>query len=453
MPYNNNMKKVVSLVLIAALSLLMLAVAACGGVKPTRLTVTKDPDTIKVVQGQDPDFSGGLVEVEFSNGSVEEFPMSEMSVKGLKNDVLGTQTVALSYTKNGKTVSTTIDLTVVAPKVTALTLDTETVKKNYIEGTIFDKTGLVVTATYQTGNTAVIANYEISPATALTTDHTKVRITYRGVSVDIPVTVEAHAPSSLQLSSLPTKTAYFVSEPFSASGIAALVTYNDGTTEILGEGSLSFYHSDGITAFNGAARATDNEVKVVAHTKYGDIGTSFLLTVTAVAPTRLTVTMNGALSFFEDEDFAFDAAGEVVSVKVDYNDGSQVTLPGSTDYFDNDGVSLTLGQTSVTIWISGYSSVTASVPITVKTPQVVAIFLMDSPAKTDYEVGETVDLAGLRLRLTMEKADLGYRYIEYSEDCGITATTSVISDGQTSITVSYLGFTASYSITVAEAQA
>ena len=52
MPYNNDMKKVVSLVLIAALSLLMLAVAACGGVKPTRLTVTKDPDTIKVVQVQ-----------------------------------------------------------------------------------------------------------------------------------------------------------------------------------------------------------------------------------------------------------------------------------------------------------------------------------------------------------------------------------------------------------------
>lgn len=453
MPYNNDMKKVVSFALIAALLLLMLVLVACGGAHPTKLTVTKDPDTIRVVQGQEPDFSGGLVEVEFSNGSIEEFPMSEMTVNGLKKDVLGTQTVALSYTKNGKTVSAAIDLTVVAPKVTALTLDTENVKRNYVEGTVFDKTGLVVTATYQTGETAVIANYEISPVTALTTDHTKVRITYRGVSADIPVTVEAHAPTWLRLTSLPSKTAYFVGEPFSASGIAALVTYNDGTSEELAESDLSFYHSDGITVYNGAAGPADNLVKVVAHTKYGDISTDFscfLLTVTAVAPTRLTVTMNGELSFFEDEDFSFDEEEQVVSVNVEYNNGTQTVLPGSSAYFDNDGVELALGRTFVTIWIPGYPSVTANVPVTVRTPQIVSISVATSP-KTDYHVGDTVDLTGLRLRLTFEKASLGYRYIDYSDGCGITATTSVIADDQTSVTVSYQGFTASFRIVVADA--
>ena len=42
--------------------------------------ITKAPDTLKVIQGEEPDLSGGLVEVEFSDGSVKEFPMTEMSV-------------------------------------------------------------------------------------------------------------------------------------------------------------------------------------------------------------------------------------------------------------------------------------------------------------------------------------------------------------------------------------
>ena len=73
MLYNNSMKKLFSVVLILVLSLALLcAFTACKKAKPTKLTVTKTPDTVKVVQGQDADFSGGLVEVEYDDGSVKE---------------------------------------------------------------------------------------------------------------------------------------------------------------------------------------------------------------------------------------------------------------------------------------------------------------------------------------------------------------------------------------------
>ena len=47
------MKKIVWIALIiVAVSALFFVLAACGGAKPTKLTVTKAPDTLKVIQGE-----------------------------------------------------------------------------------------------------------------------------------------------------------------------------------------------------------------------------------------------------------------------------------------------------------------------------------------------------------------------------------------------------------------
>ena len=446
MSYNMDMKKIFWTILIATFVLVSLfAFTACGGAKPTKLTVTQAPDTIKVVQGQEADFSGGLVEVEFDDGSTKEFPMSEMSVKGLKTDVLGTQTVALSYTLRGKTVSTTIDLTVVAPKVTALSLDTEGVKVSYVEGEVFNKQGLVVTATYQTGETGVVPNYDIFPQT-LSATTTAVRITYRGVSAEIPVTVAAHAPVSMTLTDTPTKTRYFVGEDFSSEGISALVTYNDGTEETFDAAALRFYHSYG-SEYNGPISEQDNVVSVIASTKYGTIQTTLRLTVLAVEPIRLTVTMNGTLEFLEGALFDFDSDNETVSVFVEYNNGVEETLVGSFDSFAYGGEPLALGQTAVTIWLTGFSTVTTAVPVTVSAASVTSVSVLTLPTKTDYHAGESVDLTGLVLQLRLSNGR--YSQLAYSEGCGITSATATVGDDQTRITVNYLGFSASFEISVA----
>ena len=446
MPYNNDMKKIVWIALIiVAVSALFFVLAACGGAEPTKLTVTKAPDTLKVIQGEEPDLSGGLVEVEFSDGSVKEFPMTEMSVKGLKKDTLGTQTVALSYTAKGKTVTATVDLTVVLPKVTALSLQTEGVKTSYVEGEIFNKQGLVVTATYQTGESAVVPNYEISPA-ILSSTTKAIKITYRGVSAEIPVTVSPHAPVSMTVVDPLAKTSYFVGERFISEGLSMAVAYNDGTTEIFAADNLVFQHSYG-TEYSGPLSETDNVVTVIAVTKYGTISTSLQLTVALVVPVRLTVTMHEELSFLEGDPFAFDDANEAVSVLVEYNDGSERNLLGSFDYFTYDGETLTATQTAVTIWIAGYPSVTASVPVTVAAPQVTDISVLNPPAKTDYVAGESVDLTGLILMLTMSNGR--FAQLSYSDGCGITTPTLVVAETQTMIEVNYLGFSARFSINVA----
>lgn len=445
MLYNMDMKKTVSIVLIiAVVSALFFVLVACGGAEPTKLTVTKAPDTLKVIQGGDPDLSGGLVEVEFSDGSVKEFPMSEMSVKGLKKDTLGKQTVALSYTAKGKTVTATVDLTVVLPKVTALSLQTEGVKTSYVEGQIFNKEGLVVTATYQTGESAVVPNYEISPATLLSTTKA-VKITYRGVSAEIPVTVAPHAPVSMEVATPLAKTSYFVGETFVSDGLSMTVAYNDGTSEVFSASTLRFFHSYG-TEYNGPTSETDDVVTVIATTKYGTISTTLRLTVTAVVPVSLTVTMHEELSFLDGYPFAFDAEGEAVSVLVEFNDGSKRDFPGTFDYFTCNGEVLTATQTSVVIWLTGFPSVTAAVPVTVTEPQVTGISVLTTPAKTDYVAGESVDLTGLVLLLSM--SDGRVTQLAYSDGCGITPTPLAVGDEE-AVTVNYLGFRTSFRISVA----
>ena len=96
--------------------------------------------------------------------------------------------------------------------------------------------------------------------------------------------------------------------------------------------------------------------------------------------------------------------------------------------------------------MSGYPSVTASVPITVTEAQVTGIMRLSMPSKTSYSVGEAVDLTGLTIRIDLSNG--GYRTLDYSDECGITTTTPIIVADQTEITVSYQGFTDSFGITL-----
>lgn len=438
------MKKIISTVFITLLVLtLAFAFAACKKAMPVKVAVSKEPTTAKVVQGQEPDLSGGVVTVEYDDGSVKDVSMSDLVVKGLKNDTLGTQTVALSYTENGKTVSTAIDLTVVSPKVTSLSVQTDGAKLDYVEGEVFNKQGIVVTATYQTGESAEVNNYQISPAT-LTVATTAVKITYRGVTVEVPVTVAAHAPVSMRIDSQPTKRNYFVGESFVSDGISVTVTHNDGTTESFDGSTLKFYHNSDGSEYFGPGSASDDIVKVVALSKYGAIGSTIRLNVRAVEPTSLTATVNRDLVFTEGDTFSFFADEEAISIKVVYNNGKQTTLLGSSDCFAFTPAALEVGQTAVSVWLSGYPSVTVNIPVTVNPPSLEGISVLVLPDKRNYYVGDTVDLTGLTLQLAYSN---GYfDTLSYEPGGEISAVTSVIAEDQTVVEVTYQGQTTSFAI-------
>ena len=88
-----------------------------------------------------------------------------------------------------------------AKTLTGITVTTKPTKTSYTEGENFDKTGMVVTASYSDGTSSEITNYTYKPNGELTTSDTKIVISYTEGSVtktaqqDIAVAKKSSAPA------------------------------------------------------------------------------------------------------------------------------------------------------------------------------------------------------------------------------------------------------------------
>lgn len=111
--------------------------------------------------------------------------------------------------------------------VTGISLKTPADKLSYVEGQIFDATGMVIEATYADGSTKQVTNYKPSVTGALTTDMTQIVFTYGdGMTVTQAITVEKKIVLSLEVSGA--KTQYAAGETFDESGMTVTAIYNDG---------------------------------------------------------------------------------------------------------------------------------------------------------------------------------------------------------------------------------
>ena len=419
---------------------------ACNKLTPSSMEVLEKPKKLTVVQGGEPDLTGGTVLVTYENATTKEVPMTELTTRGLHSETLGKQTLVLVYSENKKMVSCTLEVSVVAAKATSLTLTTEGVKTDYVVGDSFKKENLVVVAHLETGEDEVAENYQISP-TVLSLTTTAVKITCRGASQEIPVTVEEKAPRSMSVTS-PAKTAYFSEETFLPEGITATVTYNDGAEESFPTDRLEFLHVGG-GEYLFPVGSGDNRVRVVANTSFGTIEKEITLSVTEVIPVSLTPVLRDGLSltFFEDGFFSFPQEEGAITVTVKYNNDTEETLPGTEDYFCYGDDPLPKEQTSVRIWFLGYESVTCEIPIAVVEPTLVSVSVQIPPQKKDYRTGESIDLGGLIL--SCEYSDGNRKTVAYQDAASeITADPSLVDEDTHVVEVIYRGMRASFEIFV-----
>ena len=116
-------------------------------------------------------------------------------------------------------------------------------KTSYTAGEKFDKSGMVVKATYSDGTTKEITGYSYTPSGALSTSDSKVTISYTegGVTKTATqaITVKSSSGddtsgktlSSITITKAPTKTSYTAGEKFDKSGMVITAKYSDGTTK------------------------------------------------------------------------------------------------------------------------------------------------------------------------------------------------------------------------------
>ena len=147
------------------------------------------------------------------------------------------------YVAAGLTTSKFIAATYDRPVPEDITVPADTpVKKTYTIGDTFDPTGLEIVATYADGTTAVIKytdypdDFTFKPAlnTKLTLDTTEIIVTYKGIVIHIPLTINKVNVSNIVVpSNVQVKRTYTEGDKFDPTGLAITVNYINGASEII----------------------------------------------------------------------------------------------------------------------------------------------------------------------------------------------------------------------------
>jgi len=437
------MKKFRVILFILLLVMLATLAFACKSVSPVKISVLTEPTSTDVTQGGTLDVTGGEILITYEDGTTKAVSMSDVEVRDVNYDSIGEHTAVLVYTEEGKSYSTTLKVTVLAPSVRRITLDYSKVERQYYEGASFDPEGLEVTAYYENGKSAVISAYSVTPS-RMTVGLDKVRVTYRGASAEIPVTVIPKAVTEITVTKPFDKTEYYVGDEFEPAGIEVQATYNSGDSFIVDDDEIDFVRRDG-TAYIYPTSEND-DIVIVSYRAVAGARIAVKLTVLPLEPESLAIAeMEEAEVYYDGDVFSFSKT--LLTVHVVYNNGAEGDLIAYSGNFDAPATPLSAGDESVEIWMKGYPNVKLTVPVTVGTNNIESVVIYDGPDIKEFAKGSLVDLTGLSLRVTYESGRT--EIVTYGDEgVTMTATPSTVSMDTSYVTVTYEGFTDIFFVSV-----
>ena len=331
----------------------------------------------------------------YDNNSMEEvFNYTVVDGDNLK---LGQKTVTISYEENGKTVTTTTPITVTPKQLEKIEITREPNKTTYIQGQNFDSTGMQVTATYNSGKTAIINNYSVPNGQNLTVGMTSVKIVYteNGVSKEVeqPITVTLKQPINIRVKEN-VKKVYIVGEKVDKTNMCVEIEYDDGSIE-----QVTNYEVDTETSLSRADKTRTITYGLILLVKYAD-------------ETEEEIT----------EDFTLDLPDGSVLTKVETKT-VKVNYMGQEVKFDINRK---------------------------ENNDIQALTIMDGSIETNYEIGEKLDLRGLVLISEGSNNDIKVIWGNY--ECEPAEGTELNTKGQQTITIKYAGKSAVLNINVGEHQ-
>lgn len=192
----------------------------------TELKITNPPAKTEYKEGQNFDKTGMTVQATYKDGTKKT--ITDYTIENGNNLKNGQTAVVIKYGE--KTVNQTI--TVLPNPLVELKITKVPNKTNYIAGQNFDKTGMIVTGTYQDNSKNEIIDYTIENGTNLQVGQTAVTIKYGTKTVEQEIIVEAKSIIGIEIEKKPTKLTYIQNkEELDLNGGKLKVKYNDGTTE------------------------------------------------------------------------------------------------------------------------------------------------------------------------------------------------------------------------------
>ncbi|MCD8215504.1 MAG: bacterial Ig-like domain-containing protein, partial [Clostridiales bacterium] len=382
----------------------------------TGISVTTQPNKTSYSEGDSFDPDGMVVMATYADGSEEEITdYSYSSINGT-----GSVTVYVTYGSFYDTVIVNVEEAKTVT-MTGIIVSSSPTKTTYVAGENFDKSGMVIEATYSNGSTTEITDYSYSPTTLSESD-TSVIVTYGNYYTTIPISVSAKEITKIEVTTAPTKTEYVQGEVFDSSGMIVTATYSDGTFADLASSEYS-YSTEALTTLGNidfeisAANCTattpitviEKEISLIAVTQYPD-----------------------KVSYYDGQ--SFDSTGMIVQAS--YNDGSTAII---SDYSVSPTV-LTSGDTEVTVSKDGFSDV---VKITVSEKSLSKIAVTSQPSVISYIAGETFNSSGMTVT--------AYYNDNSSETItDYTITNPIMTAGTDTVYITYGGLYTTVSVTVTE---
>ena len=353
------------------------------------------PTKLTYLENELLDLTGMVLKTVMTTGT-ENQVNSGYSVSGYTGKP-GKQTVTIGYL--GKTVS--FEVTVKEKSVVELVLKAAPKKTEYIAGQAFDPTGMMIVATYDNGENAVVENFEISGFDDVPGLKTVVA-SFGGKFVAFPVSVIARVITDFKITSYPAKLDYLQYDVFDPTGLEVKATYNDGVTEVITD-----YELVGFSSNPGTYTVS------VAYEGWVD---SFQINVSARTLTNLVVIAPTKLTYQPGEEF--DPTG--MSVTACYNNGQQVQV---YDYVMTGFDSAEPGTKTITV---SYGGLTSAFSISVSERSQIETngsFIVDDlvgrlgeEVRVPVTVTSNTGIAGLRHEISFETANLKFVGAEMKSD-------------------------------------
>ena len=328
--------------------------------------------------------------------------------------------------------STSTSTSVVKATVTSIAITKQPNKLTYVEGEVFDKTGMEVTATYSDNTTQVITNYTVDKTEALKLTDTTITIAYQGKTATVTITVQKRIDitvNELKTYRMEAENLDFskatLRDDFAAAGRTFIETPTVG--EASGGKSICGYKPGSVfeislklleeTTLYITSSMSDTELDY----KIND-GVKFEMDSTVMTAEDVTFTFHGSPNYWEWK--------EVVIGKI--------TLPAGEHTFKMTSVSERPNIDYFDFEVLKYG--------TQEKEKVLEELVVSSlPTKTKYEAGETFDPTGMVIKAKYSD----YTYVDVT-DYTIDKT-GPLSVADTGVTISYEGKTVIVPIEVGKA--
>ena len=270
------------------------------------IELTTLPTDLEYVVGQDFDPTDLVVSALYTAGNVIPIDHEDLTFD-YDFSSAGTKTVTVNYGDD----SVSFNVTVVDRVISALEITTQPDKIVYSEGEVFDPTGMVITAVYNDESTEVVTTYTYD-MNQLVGGTEVMEISFGGLTVDVSITVNAAALTSIAITSEPTLVEYVVGQAVNYDGLVVTATYDDLSEKVIAFEELT------ITGFDSSAVATDQVITVA----YGDQTATFTIDIIEKEMVGLQIQSYPRIVYMVGENYNWTG----LSVAGVYNDGDVIEL-------------------------------------------------------------------------------------------------------------------------------